>query len=55
VFYDSTSKHYICKKCGLYITKDELLDLKEKLRGERVENSKKRKHDEYLKWWLSKK
>lgn len=56
MFYDSASKHYICKNCGLYITKDQLLELKERLRGEGEERKKrKQRHDEYLEWWLSKK
>jgi len=56
MFYDSSSRHYICKNCGLYITKDQLQDLKEKLKdeGEKLKK-KRRKHDEYLEWWLSKK
>ncbi|MCP8319273.1 MAG: hypothetical protein L6N95_05545 [Candidatus Methylarchaceae archaeon HK01B] len=56
MFYDSASKHYICKNCGLYITKDQLLELKERLKGEGEERKKRRqRHDEYLEWWLSKK
>ncbi|MCP8304199.1 MAG: hypothetical protein H3Z50_01815 [archaeon] len=56
MFYDSASRHYICKNCGLYITKDQLLDLKERLREEGEERRKKRRrHEEYLEWWLSKK
>ncbi|MCP8308704.1 MAG: hypothetical protein H3Z54_08430 [archaeon] len=56
MIYDISSKHYSCKNCGLYITKEQLLDLKDKLRKEGEERKKKRReHGEYLEWWLSKK
>lgn len=56
MIYDTSSKHYSCKNCGLYITKEQLLDLKDKLRKEGEERKKKRREiNEYLEWWLSSK
>ncbi len=56
MIYDISTKHYSCKNCGLYVTKEELLDLKNKLRKEEEDRKKKkREQSEYLEWWLSKK
>lgn len=53
----STTKRYVCKSCGLSVTQQELIELRERLRPsfetEQEEHEKRRK--EYLKWWLSKK
>ncbi len=56
MIYDISSKHYSCKNCGLYITKEQLMDLKDKIKKEGEERKKKRREvSEYLEWWLSKK
>ena len=51
------TKHYVCKSCGLSVTQQELMELREKLRpnveSEEEEHEKQKK--EYLKWYLSKK
>ncbi len=49
--YEQNTKHFTCKKCGLYATREEIYAIKDKLRPEK----KKNKQDEYLEWWLSKK
>ncbi|MCL4437081.1 MAG: hypothetical protein M1503_06635 [Thaumarchaeota archaeon] len=57
LFYDIPMKRYLCKSCGLYVTKDEIRDIKDKSK-EREEDSRKKKsrqHDEYLSWWLGSK
>jgi len=57
LFYDIPMKRYLCKSCGLYVTKDEISNLKDKNRS-RADNKdakKSRDHDEYLDWWLKKK
>ena len=58
-FYDIPMRRYICKSCGLYVTKDEIRDLREKERDKiHAEDTRKRKareHGEYLEWWLGKK
>ncbi len=51
------TKHYVCKSCGLSVTQQELMELREKLRPneETAEEERERKKKEYLKWYLSKK
>jgi len=55
--YMLATKHYVCKSCGLSVTQQELMELREKLKlpmeSEKEEREKRKK--EYLKWWLSKK
>lgn len=55
--YIIATKHYVCKSCGLSVTQQELVELREKLRPnlESEEEEKQRKKKEYLKWYLSKK
>jgi ribosomal protein L37AE/L43A len=55
--YAIATKHYICKSCGLSVTQQELVELREKLRPktETAEEEKENQRKEYLKWWLSKK
>ncbi|MDH7478125.1 MAG: hypothetical protein QHH17_07085 [Candidatus Bathyarchaeota archaeon] len=55
--YILATKHYVCKSCGLSVTQQELMELREKLRPtlERKEEEQEKRRKEYLKWWLSKK
>jgi tRNA(Ile2) C34 agmatinyltransferase TiaS len=55
--YMIATKHYVCKSCGLSVTQQELMELREKLKPkfETEEDKKKEQKKEYLKWWLSKK
>jgi tRNA(Ile2) C34 agmatinyltransferase TiaS len=54
LFYDSPTKRYACKGCGLYVTKDELVNIKDKLRqGTDEYRKRKQQQSEYLEWWLS--
>ncbi len=55
--YEIATKHYVCKSCGLSVTQQELMDLREKNRPSTVtaEEEKEKHRKEYLKWWLSKK
>jgi transcription initiation factor TFIIIB Brf1 subunit/transcription initiation factor TFIIB len=56
LFFDSTTKRYVCKGCGLYLTKDELVNMRDKQRAQVDESRKKRdQQSEYLEWWLSSK
>jgi DNA-directed RNA polymerase subunit M/transcription elongation factor TFIIS len=55
LFYDISTKRYTCKSCGIYVTKDQLSDLKDKIRKKDGSKSKKHERSEYLEWWLSKK
>jgi hypothetical protein len=47
----------VCKSCGLSVTQQELMELREKLRPsfETKEEEQQKRKKEYLKWWLSKK
>ncbi|MCS7120866.1 MAG: hypothetical protein RMJ07_06390 [Nitrososphaerota archaeon] len=55
--YVSLTKRYVCKSCGLTLTFQEIIEMREqaKERVEREEDEKKRLRKEYLQWWLSKK
>jgi len=55
--YMLATKHYVCKSCGLSVTQQELMELREKLRPstESAEEEQQKKKKEYLKWYLSKK
>lgn len=55
--YMIATKHYVCKSCGLSVTQQELMELREKLRpkAESEEEERQNKKKEYLKWYLSKK
>ncbi len=57
MLYDLSTKHFICKKCGLYVTREQLQELRWKLRQPQEDEKRRRKRleDEYLSWWLSKK
>jgi len=53
----SATKRYVCKSCGLSVTRQELMELRHKLRPpfESGEDQRKQQRKDYLKWWLSKK
>lgn len=55
--YIIATKHFVCQSCGLSVTPQELIELREKLKVpvESVEEEKEKRRREYLKWWLSKK
>jgi len=55
--YMLATKHYVCKSCGLSVTQQELMELRDKLKPnmESKEEERERKKKEYLKWYLSKK
>ncbi|MCX8187384.1 MAG: transposase [Nitrososphaeria archaeon] len=56
LLYDRSVRAYVCPSCGLtYTTQDLIVEasrgLEEKLQAEK----KRRKYEEYLEWWTSKK
>jgi tRNA(Ile2) C34 agmatinyltransferase TiaS len=55
--YMLSTKHYVCKSCGLSVTQQELMELREKLRPntDSEEDVRQKQKKEYLKWYLSKK
>ncbi len=55
--YIAMNKRYACKSCGLSVTHQELIEMREQLRPKTESESDERKktQKEYLKWWLGKK
>jgi transcription initiation factor TFIIIB Brf1 subunit/transcription initiation factor TFIIB len=55
MFYDIQNRRYACKKCGLYLTREELFELKYKMRTPEEDQKRKkaREQSDYLRWWLS--
>ncbi|MEM0052638.1 MAG: hypothetical protein QXL89_00365 [Nitrososphaeria archaeon] len=53
--YEVSTKSYLCKSCGLYATKEQLEELREKMRQSDEKSKKKKQQSEILSWWLSKK
>ena len=46
---DSSTKHFICKRCGLYATREQVSDIRYKLNQK--ERTREDKQDDYLEWW----
>lgn len=46
---DMSTKHFICKRCGLYATREQLGDIRERLN--RKEKTREDKQYDYLDWW----
>jgi DNA-directed RNA polymerase subunit RPC12/RpoP len=54
--YDSALKSYACKSCGLTVNSQQLMEGRMKMRErESPEEQRKRRQNDYLKWWLSNK
>jgi DNA-directed RNA polymerase subunit M/transcription elongation factor TFIIS len=55
--YEIGLKRYVCKSCGLQVTQQELMELREKNKpAEETEDEvKANRRKEYLKWYLSSK
>lgn len=47
--FDISTKHFICKKCGLYATREQISDIRDRLN--RRESTREDKQYEYLEWW----
>ena len=54
--YDPSSRRYICKSCGLSLSYQELMELKDKLQPdiENEDDKRRKRRKEYLDWWFSK-
>ena len=46
---DPSTKHFICKRCGLYATREQISDIRYKL--SRKESTHADKQYDYLDWW----
>ncbi|MBS7634369.1 hypothetical protein KEJ34_02565 [Candidatus Bathyarchaeota archaeon] len=57
MLYLGSTKHYVCRRCGLSLTLQEIVEVREKIREKtgRGDEEQKRVRKEYLQWWLSRK
>ena len=46
---EKNRRHFVCKRCGLYATREEISDIRFKLNQK--ERTRDDKHDDYLEWW----
>lgn len=54
--YDPVTRHYTCTSCGLYVYKEQLYVLRERKRESMARSTEdKRRYEEYMEWWSSKK
>lgn len=47
--FDPATKHFICKRCGLYATREQVGDIRERLN--RKEMTRQDRQYDYLDWW----
>ena len=47
--FDPATKHFICKKCGLYATREQVSDIRDRLN--RRESTREDRQYDYLDWW----
>jgi hypothetical protein len=52
--FDSTSKNFICRSCGLFASREKIDELRDKTEKE-FTYKKKQLHDDYLDWWQTSK
>jgi hypothetical protein len=52
--YDAASKRLSCKSCGLFLTRDQLSDIRYRQKNAIDDESRKksRQQADYLDWWL---
>jgi len=46
---DPSTKHFVCKRCGLYATREQISDIRDRLNQR--EFTKEDKQYDYLEWW----
>jgi len=46
---DSATKHFVCKRCGLYATREQVSDIRYKLNQRK--QTREDRQDDYLNWW----
>ncbi len=47
--FDPITKHFICKRCGLFATREQVGDIRERLN--RKERTRQDHQYDYLDWW----
>jgi|TARA_B100001750_G_C14953653_1_gene324799 hypothetical protein len=55
LFFEPSLRKMICRKCGLFASRDEVTNMRRTKREGGNENQSNRQNDDYLKWWHSKK
>jgi transcription initiation factor TFIIIB Brf1 subunit/transcription initiation factor TFIIB len=56
MFYDAPMKKFVCRGCGLYVSREQIDTIKDKVRvTDDSKTKRRREQSEYLDWWLSKK
>jgi len=55
LLYDAANKKFSCKSCGLFLTREQLSDLRYKMKTLPDDERRKRQRQQadYLDWWLS--
>jgi tRNA(Ile2) C34 agmatinyltransferase TiaS len=55
--YTIATKRYACQSCGLTVSHQELIEMRDQMRpaAETEEEQRQKQRKEYLKWWLSSK
>jgi DNA-directed RNA polymerase subunit M/transcription elongation factor TFIIS len=53
--YDSKVRRYSCKSCGLSLSNQELIEIKDRSKPveESSDEKKRKRHKDYLNWWFS--
>lgn len=46
---EKNRRHFVCKRCGLYATREEVSDIRYRLNQK--EKTREDKHYDYLDWW----
>lgn len=46
---DVATKHFICNRCGLYATREQVSDIRHRLNQK--EKTREDRQDDYLNWW----
>ena len=46
---EKNRRNFVCKRCGLYATREQVSDIRYKLNQK--EKTREDKHDDYLEWW----
>jgi ribosomal protein S27AE len=55
LLFDAVNKRFSCKSCGLFLTRDQLSDLRYKMKTLPDDERRKRQRQQadYLDWWLT--
>jgi TFIIB zinc-binding protein len=52
--FDTVSKDFICKSCGLFASREKLDEIRDK-RRDQLKDGRRAVHDDYLDWWQTSK